>query len=45
VGFDDRDNDGAPDVCEDLFDCLDADDPNDGGADIDLDGISSADEC
>ena len=45
IGFGDRDSDGAPDVCEQDADCLNPDDPADGPADFDLDGISSADEC
>jgi hypothetical protein len=44
VAFTDGDMDGAPDGCERLHE-LDPEDPDDGAADSDMDGISNADEC
>jgi len=44
LAWDDVDGDGAPDDCERVYG-LDPTDPTDGGADGDMDGISSADEC
>lgn len=45
VGLQDRDQDGAPDECEDAYNELDGDDPNDGAEDFDRDGIPNNEEC
>ena len=45
VGLQDRDNDGAPDECEDMYDELDGDNPDDGPLDLDRDGIPNNEEC
>jgi MYXO-CTERM domain-containing protein len=45
VGLQDRDNDGAPDECEDMYNELNGDDPEDGPLDLDLDGIPNNEEC
>lgn len=44
VPFTDGDEDGAPDGCERQYG-LNPEDPNDGEADNDMDGISNRDEC
>mgnify|MGYP002630635370 CR=1 FL=1 len=45
VGLQDRDNDGAPDECEDMYNELDGDNPDDGPLDLDRDGIPNNEEC
>ncbi len=45
VGLPDRDGDGADDECEERFNRLDPDDPDDGPQDFDGDGLTNAEEC
>ncbi len=45
VGYDDTDEDGAPDACEAQYALLDPNDPFDGGLDFDGDGQTNAQEC